>query len=313
MTELEIVNEALTGLGSLPAESMADRNKNQARAIAAYYRVRDRMIRAAAWPSCITRALMSNMNDQACPWTADTLYYVGDHVTNDTLKIYTCTTQGISDSAGGPTGTSTGITDNTAVWAYSKASTALVNWSHISSTAYAVDALVTSDTGKVYVCITAGTTGAGTPPTGTGSSILDGTARWKYYGTPPHNRTIYAYQYIIPPNCLRVFKVPSLAATKETDQGVQYSVESKWLYSDQDDSFLQYSRQEKDPDRWDALLQDVVVLKIASDIALDVTSQPQLAVLAYQKWEKTYNDARAISLAESAEGPPEEARWEEIG
>ena len=313
MTELDIVNEALTGLGSLPAESMSDRNKNQKRAIDAYFRVRNRMIRAVEWPSCITRALMKNMNDQASPWTASTLYYAGDKVTNDTLKIYVCTTAGISDTAGGPTGTGSGITDNTVIWAYVEASTALVNWSHIVSTAYALNDLVTADTAKVYVCTQAGTTGAASAPSGTGAAITDGTVTWKYYGTPPHNRTIYGYQYIIPADCLKVIKVPNLYAITEIQQGVQYSREENWIYTDQNTSHLKYSRLEKNPDKWDELLQDVIVLKIASDIALAVTSQPQLAVLAFQKWDKAYHDARAVSLGESAEGPPEEPRWEDIG
>jgi hypothetical protein len=49
-----------------------------------------------------------------------------------------------------------------------------------SSTAYTVDTLVTNDSGKVYICITAGTSASSGGPTGTGSSITDGTAAWMY-------------------------------------------------------------------------------------------------------------------------------------
>jgi uncharacterized phage protein gp47/JayE len=41
--------------------------------------------------------------------------------------------------------------------------------------------VVTNDGGRVYTCITSGTSGA-TGPTGVGSDITDGTAHWKYIG-----------------------------------------------------------------------------------------------------------------------------------
>jgi hypothetical protein len=58
----------------------------------------------------------------ACgPWLPSTLYAVGDHVTNDSSKVFKVTTAGTSNTSGGPTGTGTGITDGTAVWAYVQA------------------------------------------------------------------------------------------------------------------------------------------------------------------------------------------------
>lgn len=39
-----------------------------------------------------------------------------------------------------------------------------------------------TNAGNTYQCTTAGTTGTGTPPTGTGTSITDGTVVWKYIG-----------------------------------------------------------------------------------------------------------------------------------
>lgn len=51
-------------------------------------------------------------------WAVSTAYSVGDHVENDTEKVYICTTAGTSAGSGGPTGTGTGISDNTVVWDY---------------------------------------------------------------------------------------------------------------------------------------------------------------------------------------------------
>lgn len=54
------------------------------------------------------------------------------------------------------------------------------NW--LTSTAFAVGQQVTNDGGKCYRCTTAGTSASSGGPTGTGSSITDGTAVWQYVG-----------------------------------------------------------------------------------------------------------------------------------
>jgi hypothetical protein len=54
----------------------------------------------------------------ASAWGADTDYEVGNLVLNDTDKIYVCVTAGTSAGAGGPTGTGSGISDNTVEWDY---------------------------------------------------------------------------------------------------------------------------------------------------------------------------------------------------
>jgi hypothetical protein len=55
----------------------------------------------------------------AVPWVASTAYSVGDNVVNTgNSNQYRCTTAGTSAASGGPSGTGTGIADNTAVWAY---------------------------------------------------------------------------------------------------------------------------------------------------------------------------------------------------
>lgn len=54
----------------------------------------------------------------ATAWAADTAYTAGDYVKNDGDKIYIADTSGTSASSGGPTGTGSNITDNTARWDY---------------------------------------------------------------------------------------------------------------------------------------------------------------------------------------------------
>lgn len=53
----------------------------------------------------------------------------------------------------------------------------------VTITAYATGYLLTADTGKLYICITAGTSSVASPPTGTAADITDGTVHWMYAGT----------------------------------------------------------------------------------------------------------------------------------
>ncbi len=51
-------------------------------------------------------------------WVPETSVIVGTQCVNDGGKVYVVTTDGITDSSGGPSGTGTGITDGTAEWDY---------------------------------------------------------------------------------------------------------------------------------------------------------------------------------------------------
>lgn len=68
-------------------------------------------------------------------WASSHAYTAGQRVSNDTspVKAYQCITGGTSAGSGGPTGTSSSISDGTAVWAYLSAvdyngNTALSSW-----------------------------------------------------------------------------------------------------------------------------------------------------------------------------------------
>ena len=311
MTNLEIVNRALHFIGEPAALSMADTARGAARAIAVYSTCRDEVLRLAFWTSCFRRERPYCTSEQATPWTASHRYEIGERCTNDTAKTYEVTTAGTSAAATGPTGTGSAITDGSVIWQYIEASTVTNNWCHAALTVYAVGDLVSWDTGKVYVCITAGTTGAASPPTGTTTDITDGTVHWAYYATIRGNRTVYAYEYVIPYDCLRVLKVPNLATAKESDQGVQYSVEGRFLYTDQADTWMKYVYR-ADPSEWDTLLQGTVAFRIAAEIALDVTGQQAIMKNAFDALNSQYAAGRLVAMAEAQEGTPEEPRWEDV-
>jgi len=60
--------------------------------------------------------------------------------------------------------------------------TALASAAWVALTAYTTGTLVTNDSGKLYICITAGTSASSGGPTGTTADITDGSAHWMYAG-----------------------------------------------------------------------------------------------------------------------------------
>jgi len=74
--------------------------------LAGYFRITD-----AAGTTCHWQGLLSQ------PWAASTAYLLNQQVSIGG-NVYRCTTAGTSASSGGPTGTGSGISDGTAVWAY---------------------------------------------------------------------------------------------------------------------------------------------------------------------------------------------------
>lgn len=83
---------------------------------------------------CVNRGYVDNVPLSGQLWAPDTAYTVGTRVVNGG-NIYECDTGGTSAASGGPTGTSSGITDNTVVWDYvaSAASFAAVDFSLLTA------------------------------------------------------------------------------------------------------------------------------------------------------------------------------------
>lgn len=310
MQDLDIVNRALNFLGAHSAVSMSDTEKNSARAIAAYEECRDEVLRMERWTCCLKRALLLDCGGQATPWRASHYYGAGETCTNGG-NAYNCTTSGKSAAAGGPAGAGSDIVDGVAEWEFIEASSAMNNWCWAAVTPYEVGELVSWDTGRVYVCIQAGTSSAANPPMGTSDDITDGTVRWRYYCAIGPNRTVYAYQYVLPADCLRVLKVPMTTATSEAQQGVQYMIEGRFLYCEQADSFVKYVYNAP-VDQWDSLLRGAVAFRIAAEVAFDVTGQKEVQASAFAALGSQYAGARQVALTETSEGTPERVRWEEV-
>ena len=309
MTSLEVINRAIARLGGLQATSLADTAKTAARAVVAYAQARDETLRLIPWPCITRRARLLGWHNQATPWAASTAYAIGDRCTNDTAKTYQCSVAGTSAAAGGPTGTTTTITDGTVTWDYKEASTAANNWCWRASTAYIVGDVVSNNVGRVYVCITLGTSAISGGPTGETTDITDGSVHWRFYGKPGENLSTYDYTFIYPQDCLRLLKIMDQNSDDEEDPGAQYTRERICIHCNQDDSVAKYIVREEDPTNWDDLLQTCVVLKLAHEIALDCTGSKEIKADVFDEYKNMLATARNVAMSERVEGIEEPALW----
>lgn len=69
-------------------------------------------------PGAVAAQICTTAGYSAPAWAGATAYRPGNYVTNDSGKVYICTTSGTSAGSGGPTGIGAAITDGTATWAY---------------------------------------------------------------------------------------------------------------------------------------------------------------------------------------------------
>lgn len=91
-----------------------------------------------------------------------------------------------------------------------------------------------------------------------------------------------AYAYDLPADCLRILTLNGIEA--ELGQSF-YTIESGQLLTDADEANVTYIRQVTDPNEWDANFIEAFALKLASDVALDITQSTEKAGLCLAKFQ----------------------------
>lgn len=81
---------------------------------------------AVGLAGAVIKKLYIHQSNYGAAWAASTAYALGALVTNGG-NLYRCTTAGTSEGAGGPTGTASGIVDNTAQWAFVQVAGSITN------------------------------------------------------------------------------------------------------------------------------------------------------------------------------------------
>ncbi len=132
-------------------------------------------------------------------------------------------------------------------------------------TAYLAGAYVTNSN-RLYVCITAGTSAASGGPTTAVSDITDGTAHWRFCQEIETNITEWAYRYPVPADCLRI---------KSVDNGEDYERIGRLIYTNSEDPTLRYVWDMTDSELWDNLMVDALSLRLAAALAPTITGKPR--------------------------------------
>ncbi len=129
-------------------------------------------------PTRISQSHFENTSRAGAPaWAPSTAYTVGQYRKNNG-RIYRCAVSGTSAASGGPSGIVTlgTETDGSVTWKFITAAT-MLEWA--ASTAYTLGK-ERFNGDKAYRVTVAGTSAASGGPTGTGSTIVDGSVTWSY-------------------------------------------------------------------------------------------------------------------------------------
>ena len=100
----------------------------------------------------------------------------------------------------------------------------------------------------------------------------------------------FTYKYALPSDCLRVLDV--------YDYTVPFSIEGRFLLTDNSTAKLKYIARITDPNVYDILLQRAIGIRLAAEIAEALTGRTELKQEMYQKYLLILSEARGVDSQE---------------
>ena len=100
----------------------------------------------------------------------------------------------------------------------------------------------------------------------------------------------FTYKYALPSDCLRVLDV--------YDYTVPFSIEGRFLLTDNSTAKLKYIARFTDPNVYDILLQLAIGIRLAAEIAEALTGRTELKQEMYQKYLLILSEARGVDSQE---------------
>ena len=101
----------------------------------------------------------------------------------------------------------------------------------------------------------------------------------------------FSYKYALPSDCLRVLDV--------YDNTVPFSIEGRFLLTENSSAKLKYIARITDPNDYDILLQHAIGIRLASEIAEALTGRTELKQEMYQKYLLVLSEARGVDSLET--------------
>tara|TARA_R100000655_G_scaffold83756_1_gene123328 strand:+ start:378 stop:974 length:597 start_codon:yes stop_codon:yes gene_type:complete len=100
----------------------------------------------------------------------------------------------------------------------------------------------------------------------------------------------FTYKYALPSDCLRVLDV--------LDYTVPFSIEGRFLLTDNSTAKLKYIARITDPNVYDILLQQAIGIRLAAEIAEALTGRTELKQEMYNKYLLILSEARGVDSQE---------------
>lgn len=101
----------------------------------------------------------------------------------------------------------------------------------------------------------------------------------------------YSYQYTLPADCLRVYKLYNTS--------LPYKIEGQKILSNETSLQLVYLKKETDPSKFDSMFSEVLAEKLASELAFPLTGSASTAQMHQQLYDMKLKMAKMVDAQEN--------------
>lgn len=112
----------------------------------------------------------------------------------------------------------------------------------------------------------------------------------------------WAYRFILP-------TVPPVIKIISVENNVSFKIESNYLVSNSDNIKLKYIGRITDPNLYDSLFINVLVLRLAYEISFSLTSQTSLGDSIYKQYLLALEEAKNQNSQDDNELPIQDSTW----
>jgi len=125
----------------------------------------------------------------------------------------------------------------------------------------------------------------------------------------------WAYRYRYPANCLKVREIiqpgqrRSLTADLQPPFKIGYDAGGRVIHTDQPEAGVRFTFRVEDSTFFDPLFADALAWRLAMDLALPLSSKPDLQAFATQQFQLSMTKAEGSAFEESQDDPEPESEF----
>jgi hypothetical protein len=125
----------------------------------------------------------------------------------------------------------------------------------------------------------------------------------------------WAYRYRYPADCLKVREIiiPEQRRPMSSDQQIPYKIGydsgGRVIHTDQAEAGVRFTFRVEDPTFFDPLFADALAWRIGQDLALPLSSKPDLQQYCQQQYEMAKTRAQGSAFEESQDDPEPESEF----